>query len=197
MSDARDPKHPIATLVVAALLGISALGAGLWYKFQQGEPATAAAVSPQQQALGGGSHLISQPRPDFVLADLTGAPRAAAEWNGKVLAVNFWATWCPPCKRELPGFNTLQNELGAAGLQFVGVAVDDRTAVHDYAKTVTIDYPVLVGEETKTIEVAARYGNATGILPYTVIVDRTGRIAYVHYGELPEDLAREVIKSLL
>lgn len=185
-------KHPIAILVGAALLGTSVLGAGLWYKLS-GETA----VEPAPPPSWGDNALISQPRPDFILADLSGTPRAASEWNGKVLAVNFWATWCPPCKREIPGFNALQNELGPKGLQIVGVAVDDQTAVHDYVQSTSIDYPVLVGDEINTIAIAEQYGNATGIMPYTVIVDRAGRIAYVHFGELSEDVARQVIKPLL
>ena len=187
-------KHPAVLLAGAALLGTAVLGGGLWYKLHHAEPIIAETAS---QVTTPDNPLFNQPRPDFALAELDGTIRAVKEWDGKVIAVNFWATWCPPCKREIPSFNALQRELGPAGMQFVGVAVDDRGAVESYTKDTIIDYPVLVGDEAKTIAVAEQYGNATGILPYTVIIDRKGRIAYVQYGELPEELAREVIKSLL
>lgn len=194
MGLSRALKHPAVLLTGAALLGTAVLGGGLWYKLQK--PVTAVADLASQTTTP--DHpLFNQPRPDFTLADLGGQARAVKEWDGKVVAVNFWATWCPPCKREIPAFNTLQRELGPSGLQFVGVAVDDPGAVANYVKDTVIGYPVLVGDEGNTIAVAEQYGNATGILPYTVIIDRKGRIAYVQYGELPEDLAREVIKSLL
>ena len=191
---ARAVKHPVTLLIGAALLGTAVLGGGLWYKLHTTDPPVAdtapLATTPDNS-------LVNQPRPDFTLADLNGQSRTIKEWDGKVIAVNFWATWCPPCKREIPSFNTLQRELGAQGLQFVGVAIDDPGAVASYVKNAVIGYPVLIGDESHTIAVAEQYGNATGVLPYTVIIDRNGRIAYVQYGELPEDLAREIIKALL
>lgn len=190
----REPKHSLALLLGAALLGMAVLGGGLWYKLGR-QPAPAAAQPPQTAQPA--NPLIDQPRPEFMLADLDGRARALKEWDGKVVAVNFWATWCPPCKRELPSFNALQRELGASGLQFLGVAVDDPGAVRDYLKTAVVDFPVLIGTEQKTIAIAEQYGNTAGVMPYTVIVDRQGRIAYVHYGELHQDLARQVILSLL
>lgn len=191
---ARALKHPTVLLIGAALLGTAVLGGGLWYKLHKTDPAVADAAPLTTTP---DNPLFNQPRPDFTLADLEGRSRTVKEWDGKVVAVNFWATWCPPCKREIPSFNALQRELGPAGLQFVGVAVDDPGAVANYVKDTVVGYPVLIGDENKTIAVAEQYGNATGVLPYTVIIDRKGRIAYVQYGELPEDLAREVIKALL
>lgn len=193
MTPRPDDKPPLLMFAAAALLGIAVLGGGLWYKLDQPAPA----APPAESEPDPGQAMVKQPRPEFALADLAGAHRALKEWDGKVLAVNFWATWCPPCKREIPSFNALQQEFGAAGLQFIGVAVDDHGAVQDYVRTTRIDYPVLVGDETHTIAIAEQYGNIAGVMPYTVIVDRSGRIAYVHYGELHEDLARQVIKSLL
>ena len=193
MTPRPDDKPPLLMFAAAALLGIAVLGGGLWYKLDQPTPA----APPAESEPDPGQAMVKQPRPEFALADLGGAQRAVKEWDGKVLVVNFWATWCPPCKREIPSFNALQQEFGAAGLQFVGVAVDDHGAVQDYVRTTRIDYPVLVGAETHTIAIAEQYGNLAGVMPYTVIVDRSGRIAYVHYGELHEDLARQVISSLL
>lgn len=190
----RAVRHPAVLLIGAALVGTAVLGGGLWYKLNKIDPAVAE-TAPLTTTPD--NPLLNQPRPDFTLADLDGRSRTVKEWDGKVVAVNFWATWCPPCKREIPSFNALQRELGPQGLQFVGVAIDDPGAVAGYVKNAVIGYPVLIGDESHTIAVAEQYGNATGVLPYTVIIDRNGRIAYVQYGELPEDLARQVIKALL
>lgn len=140
---------------------------------------------------------VSEPRPDFTLPDLTGTSRAVKEWDGKVLAVNFWATWCGPCKEEIPLFNTLQKKYGPRGMQFVGVAMDDKVSVQTYIKTHAIHYPVLVNGEDVAAELATRYGDDQGVVPYTAFVDRQGRIAFVQFGAMSEDLARQVIESLL
>src|SRR3569833_3303339 len=177
----------------AAVLGFAVLGGGRWYKLHLPAPT----ARPAESEPDPGKAMVKQLRHEIALADLGGAQRAVKEWDCKVFFVNFWATWCPPCKREIPSFNALQQEFGAAGLQFIGVAVDDHGAVQDYVRTTRIDYPVLVGAETHTIAIAEQFGNLAGVMPYTVNVDRSGRIAYVHYGELHEDLARQVISSLL
>jgi len=142
------------------------------------------------------SALISQLRPEFAMPDLSGAPRAIKEWDGKVVAVNFWATWCEPCKEEIASFNALQKQFGAKGLQFVGVSLDDPESVQSYLKTSVIDYPVLIGGD-EAITVATRYGDDAGIVPYTAFIDRRGRIAFLQFGALSPDLAREIIESLL
>ena len=142
------------------------------------------------------SPLISQPRPDFTMPDLSGTRHDIKEWDGKVLAVNFWATWCEPCKREIADFNSLQKQYGAKGLQFIGVALDDQASVQTYLKSKSIDYPVLIGED-EAAKVATHYGDDEGVVPYTAFIDRKGRIAFIQYGAMPQDLAREVIDSLL
>ena len=189
MSDGPDPNSPFrhpgrvlawVTLAVALLVGLQ-----VWQDW-----------SRRAESREGGTSLLRSPRPAFALEDLEGRRRAVREWDGKVLAINFWATWCPPCRREIPAFNALQKEYGARGLQFLGVAVDDPDQVRAFLQEVPVDYPVLVGEQ-EAMEVAVRYGNEAGVLPFTAIVDRQGRIAYLRYGELSEELAREVIESLL
>lgn len=142
------------------------------------------------------SPMISQPRPDFTMPDLTGKQRNIKEWDGKVLAVNFWATWCEPCKREIADFNLLQKQYGGKGFQFIGVALDDLDAVQTYLKTSTIAYPVLIGEDQAT-KIAGRYGDDEGVVPYTAFINRKGQIAFIQYGAMSQDLARQVINSLL
>jgi peroxiredoxin len=140
--------------------------------------------------------LVNKPITDFTLPDLKGVKHDIHEWDGKVIVLNFWATWCPPCRKETPMFVQLQNTLGAKGLQFVGVAIDDHNKVKDFVDTYGVNYPILVGVDD-AIEIAKTYGNRFGALPYTVVIDRTGKIVYVQRGELERDIAEKTIKSLL
>jgi thiol-disulfide isomerase/thioredoxin len=127
-------------------------------------------------------------RPDFTLPDLEGRLRQVGEWDGKVLVVNFWATWCPPCLREIPHFVELQRRHATRGLQFLGVAVDDPDAVSAYAEGIGVNYPILV-LQAGAAELSGRYGNRFGALPYTAIVDRQGRLVAARAGEIrPSDL---------
>jgi peroxiredoxin len=142
------------------------------------------------------SSMISQPRPDFSMPDLSGTQRNIKEWDGKVLAVNFWATWCEPCKQEITDFNILQKKYSKKGFQFIGVALDDMDSVQAYLKTNAITYPVLIGSD-QAIQVASHYGDVEGVVPYTAFINRKGQIAFIQYGAMTQDLARQVIESLL
>ena len=140
--------------------------------------------------------MVSKRRPDFSLPDLAGKMHHMSEWDGKVTVVNFWATWCPPCKRELPAFIELQNLYGTHGVQFVGIAIDNKEQVIAYTDNIGLTYPTLLGEDD-AIKVSHAFGNRLDALPYTVIIDRKGDIALVHRGELTRELAEQTIKSLL
>jgi thiol-disulfide isomerase/thioredoxin len=143
--------------------------------------------------------LIGRPRPDFTLPDLKGVVREPSSWDGRVIVMNFWATWCEPCRREIPALVDLQGRYGAKGVQVVGIAIDDRKAVERFFGDVgiSVSYPVLAGGEVAGIEVAKSYGNAFGVLPYTVIVDRAGKIVFVQLGELTLAQAERAVTKLL
>lgn len=139
--------------------------------------------------------MASAALPEFVLPDLQGAERASSEWSGRPRIVNFWATWCPPCRREIPLLIELQAQHGDA-LQVIGIAIDDMSEVQDYAADTGFNYPVLVGQQD-----AVELGNAVlrdwiG-LPFTAFVDASGRITHVHVGELHREQASEFLKELL
>ena len=134
-------------------------------------------------------------RPDFRLIDLDGVVREVREWDGRVLVVNFWATWCPPCRREIPGFIALQEQYAERGLQFVGIAIDEQAAVADLVRELGVNYPILMGQ-ADAMELGRRFGNTLGALPYTVIVDREGIVVFAKRGELSREQAEEVILSL-
>jgi peroxiredoxin len=132
---------------------------------------------------------------DFSLPDLNGVKHDIHEWDGRVIVLNFWATWCPPCRKETPMFVELQDKLRKKGLQFVGVAIDDHDKVKEFKDTFSINYPVLVGVDN-AIEVAKVYGNRFGALPYTVIIDRKGKIVFVQRGKLERDVLEKNLKTL-
>ncbi|MGD8742709.1 MAG: TlpA disulfide reductase family protein [Granulosicoccaceae bacterium] len=154
---------------------------------------TSAAASPSQLA---GNEIIGARRPDFRLPDLEDRVRSVAEWDGKVIIVNFWATWCPPCRKEMPAFIELQEQYGEQGLQFVGIAIDEKDKVIDFSDTYGVNYPMLVGD-LDAIKLGKAYGNRFGALPYTVIIDREGRIAFTQRGELLKNTAETEIRKLL
>jgi len=139
---------------------------------------------------------IGSQRPEFSMPDIDGVTRKLSEWNGKVLVINFWATWCPPCRKETPAFVALQDQYGAQGLQFIGVAIDEKDNVEDFADTYGVNYPMLLGD-LDAINTSKAYGNRFGTLPYTVIVDRQGKINFIQRGELLKTTAEEKIKALL
>ncbi len=139
---------------------------------------------------------VGTPAPPFALPDLDGQIRRSDEWAGKVMVVNFWATWCPPCRREMPAFVELQKRYANEGVVFVGIALDEASKAAAFADQVGVDYPILVGDES-AIETARAFGNRFGALPYTAVVDRRGNIRYTHRGEVTEEALEAEIRSLL
>ncbi|MEW9898188.1 TlpA disulfide reductase family protein [Chitinivorax sp. PXF-14] len=130
------------------------------------------------------------------LKDLQQKPRKIAEWKGKVLVVNFWATWCAPCREEIPEFIATQKQYQTSGVQFIGVAVDEPKDVARFAKQFGINYPLLTGEED-AMEIMRAAGNRLGGLPFTVIVDRQGKIVAVAAGRLPQAKLEAALKQVL
>lgn len=141
--------------------------------------------------------ILNTLRPDFILPDLQGKMRNISEWQGKVMVINFWATWCPPCVREMPMFVETQKRFAAQGVQFVGIAIDDPDNVRDFIKDFDANYPLLVGGQEATIEVAYQFGNEVGILPYTAVVNQEGRIVFAHMGEMSRAMVFEAISEAL
>ena len=140
--------------------------------------------------------LVGSKRPAFSLADVDGKQRRISDWDGKVMIVNFWATWCPPCRREIPAFIELQEKYEKQGFTIVGVALDSKQAAVDYVDPMGINYPILVGD-AEGIAISQEYGNKLGVLPYTVIVDRQGIIRHSQAREVHLDEAEKLITPLL
>ena len=121
--------------------------------------------------------------PEFALLDRNGKLTPISRWAGKSLVLNFWATWCAPCRREIPLLKTLNSQWAAGGVEVVGVAVDQRDKVVAYADEFDIPYPILIGEQD-ALDVAARLGMDTPVFPFTVFTDKRGQLVTLFVGEL-------------
>ena len=171
-------KHALIFTVVVLLAGASG------YAVQQ--YLATDAYNAQTPTAKKADPIIGQPRTEFAMRDLDGEMRNISEWDGKIVLVNFWATWCPPCMREIPGFIELQQQYGEHGFQIIGVAVDDEDAVRAFADDMEINYPVMAGE-VETIELARRYGNRIDGLPFSAFINRDGAISHAIAGELNKE----------
>jgi peroxiredoxin len=170
---------------ILALVGVLALAAGLYLggRFGMGGQAGDSASA--------GAALLA-----VSLPDASGRQESLGQWKGKVLVVNFWATWCTPCREEMPEFVAAQRDWGARGLQFVGIAVDEPDKVRRFAEEIGLNYPALMGGYG-AIELSRTLGNQAGALPFTVIVDRAGGIAHTQLGPLPDAKLRSIVSQLL
>ena len=134
--------------------------------------------------------------PDFALPDLDGQMRSSDEWDGRVRVVNFWATWCPPCRKEIPLLKEIQSEYADRGVQIIGIAMDETEAVTQYAQTMDFNYPVLIGQQ-EAVELGNRFLKDFIGLPFTVFTDRDGRIVDIHTGELHRDQIETYLGRIL
>ena len=169
-----------AVLVVGAM---GALAAGLYFgsKYAQDEPAPVAAATG---ILG-----LALPDPD-------GNEQRIDQWRGKVIVVNFWATWCAPCREEMPEFIKAQTSLGPKGLQFVGIAVDQADKVRQFATEIGLNYPSLVGG-FGAMELSRTLGNSVMALPFTVVLDRKGAVVHTQLGVLKPEKLHAIVRQLL
>ena len=134
----------------------------------------------------GGKSLIQEQRPDFRLAGLDGQWIEADDLDDKLTLLNFWATWCGPCRKEMPMLDELHQRYRSAGFQVVGVAMDDVQQVQRFYEQFDISYPTAVGA-SDVMDTIRDYGNAAGNLPYSVLINREGRIVWRKLGEVHED----------
>lgn len=128
----------------------------------------------------------------LILPDLGGRPQPVAQWKGKVLVVNYWASWCKPCVEEMPAFSRLNSHYAAWGVQFVGIGLDDAGKVASFMKTTPVSYPVLVAgaaDPTPGLQVKG--------LPYTVVIGRDGQIDATRLGRMDEESLELVLRRLI
>ena len=166
-------------ITLYAITAVFALGIGVW--------AARVFYAPETR---------TTPAPDALwamrLPDPFGKPQALAQWRGKVLVLNFWATWCAPCREEIPDFIALRSQYRRSQVEIVGIAIDTAGPVAAYAKQMKIPYPLLMGEGAAH-ELSRALGNPSGALPYTVVIDSAGKVVLRHLGRLPRAKLEAII----
>lgn len=131
---------------------------------------------------------------DLVLTDLKGQPQSLGQWRGKVLIVNYWATWCLPCREEMPGFSRLQEKYRDKGVQFVGISIDTAAKIVEFQEKTPVVYPLLIGD-MDVMENSAKLGNTRQALPFTAVFDKQGRLFSTKLGRVAEaELERQLIE---
>lgn len=163
---------------------VAAAGAGIW----SGVRLLSGSAAPDPS--------IASPLDATTFPDLAGKPRRMAEWRGKVVAVNFWATWCAPCREEIPLFMEVRRERASQGFEVVGIAIDNHDKVAEYVRNVAISYPILIADGSG-LDLIRKLGNASGGLPYTAFLDREGRPVRSKLGALKRPDLDALLSELL
>ena len=201
--DAATPRQAgIGLLALAAVLLASAAVGFFAYRLLRPPPPVHTAAVPVQRAPGTpdtdvpaeGPHpppRVPVQLPEIRLPGTDGAVHGLVDWKGQPLVVNFWATWCEPCRREIPLLKALRREHVADRLEIVGIAVDYPDEVRKYARAHGIDYPLLIGDQGGLAAVSA-FGMDT-VLPFSVFADREGRVVTLKVGELHRDEAELIL----
>ena len=139
--------------------------------------------------------IVEVARPEFTLPDLDGTVRDFSEWNGKHRLLNFWATWCAPCRREIPLLKAFQEEHGEAGFQVLGIAVDYVEQVSQYATEAEFNYPILIGQQD-AMAVAESSGIEFIGMPFTMFVTRDGEYVGAYIGEIHQSQLDDIVAIL-
>ena len=169
------------TLLVLALCLVSAAaGFGAYRWWQQRTPL------PE----------LAEIRPDLEFRGLDGRPHKLSEWNGKLLLLNFWATWCAPCVKEIPLLVEAQQQYGARGLQVVGIAMDETEPVREFQARLHINYPIMLGA-AEIIAAMDQLGDQLGAFPFSVLIGPDGRILGRTSGGLEREDIQEWLKDRL
>jgi thiol-disulfide isomerase/thioredoxin len=189
----------VASALLVAIVGIWA-GVRIHESWMASHSAVGIAVGEASPPVPGDLMGESPPQPTkipdrlpaFALSDLQGKSTPIATWSGKSLVINFWATWCAPCRREIPLLEGLSGQWGGQGVQVVGIAVDHRDEVANYARRLKIAYPILIGEQD-ALDVASSLGFDSPVFPFTVFTDRRGELVALYVGELHEPQATLIL----
>ena len=135
--------------------------------------------------------------PPLILNDLNGKEHNLYEWHGKVIMLNFWATWCRPCQIEIPEFINYQTRYADQDLQIIGIGLDEVRKLRNYTRTVGINYPVLQADPELQYSLLNQWGNPFGVLPFTVIIGKDGHLVFMQQGILNTQAFDTFVKPLL
>lgn len=208
LDDRPAPDSPTIAKVAAAIAVLAAAGSAGFIAYRAVgahhpgliplQHAGAVSLQPSTPELADdgtvGSRKIPEELPDLALPDANGVQQRLSQWRGRPLMVNFWATWCDPCRREIPLLKRLRQERHSDSLEIVGIAVDFKDAVIQYTHSIGIDYPVLIGEKDGMAAIEALGMNT--VFPFTVFADAKGRILTIKVGELRRDEAEVILDGL-
>jgi thiol-disulfide isomerase/thioredoxin len=188
---------PLQAAVLIAALGIAAGFEGYQrLRPHQDVPLVVLSSAPAPAAAPADATTpVPETVPEIRMPDLLGHTRAMSEFAGQPRIINFWATWCGPCRREIPLLNTLQRSHHQEKLQIIGIAVDFDKAVQEYVKKTRIDYPVFIGEDAG-LEAAQKFGISDLVLPFSVFADAKDRVVAVKIGELHPPEADFILKTI-
>ena len=173
--------HSALTWLPALVVAVAALGGGFWLGSAQRQQG---AAPP-----GAGAALTTAK-----FTDLQGNAVDLGRWQGQIRVVNFWATWCPPCREEIPGLIDVQKRLGPQGVQVVGVAIDSADKTREYAANIGINYVIVLGTMA-TVDLVRELGNKAGALPFTVILNRDGAVSGTHLGLMTVEQIEQAVRA--
>lgn len=189
---------PSRRLTLAVFAGMATLAtvALLVYRQLVMAPPPSNAIPPEMVAAAKPSPEVTQKAVDslfsLTLPDLAGRPQVIAQWRGKVLVVNYWASWCAPCVKEMPVFSRLHEHYAGWGVQFVGIGLDDVGTMQAFAKATPVTYPLLVSDfasQSSFLEIKG--------LPFTLVIASNGNLEMAHLGPLDERLLEPVLERLI
>jgi thiol-disulfide isomerase/thioredoxin len=180
-------RNPVVLVVIALIVALM-----LWAGIRQ----TRRKAGPSPE--GSATAMKGKVAPDFSLVTLDGKPAKLSDFRGKAVLLNFWATWCEPCKIEMPWFVDFQKQYGPQGLQIVGVAMDDADTkdIAKFAQDMHVDYPILVGKDDERESIANAYGGVQ-FLPETLYLDRDGKILNKMFGLVNRSEIEDNIKKAM
>lgn len=167
-----------ATVIILVLATAAACG-GWWLQYRMQTPPI---PTPVAQASVHVDPKNQQAPIDLVLPDLDGKTRQLSQWRGKKVLLNFWATWCGPCREEMPRLSEAQMRYAGAA-QIIGVALDEPQAVRDFLKRTPVDYPILIGIDADPTPTET-FGDTAGLLPYSVLIGPDGRVLKTQLGPI-------------
>jgi thiol-disulfide isomerase/thioredoxin len=175
----RSIRHPLLSWLLAAIASV---------------PAAIAQDAPSERFRA----VDAYHRPAFTFSTVDNQTLSVDAWAGKVVLIDFWASWCVPCRQEMPDFNRLRAEYADQGFEVVGIAADDLDKVREFLREVPVNFPIVYGDVDAVMQIAAQYGNDFGGLPFSAFVDRDGNVRYIQRpGLVTFEDAESVLLTLL